>query len=84
MCLSVDMPLLENIRTGLIDPDTPKSARKKVSAEGKEWELVVSRGLVYTSRKLTYESSQMNSTEMVGRFILTMTRTSKLSTCGTG
>ena len=43
MCLNAkDIPLLENIRTGLIDPDTPESAMKITSAEGKEWELVVS------------------------------------------
>lgn len=43
MCLnSEDIPLLENVRTGLIDPDTPDSAMKITSAEGKEWELVVS------------------------------------------
>lgn len=34
--------MLKNIRTGLIDPDTPEDAKKKKSADGKEWKLVVS------------------------------------------
>ncbi|EZF31958.1 hypothetical protein H101_04447 [Trichophyton interdigitale H6] len=42
MCIDVDIPLLKNIRTGLIDPDTPKSAMKKKSASGKDLELVFS------------------------------------------
>lgn len=41
MCLDLDMPLMKNVRTGLIDPDTPMSAKKIRSAGGKEWELVV-------------------------------------------
>lgn len=44
MCLNLnvgDVPLLTNIRTTLIDPDTPDSAHKITSDEGKEWELVV-------------------------------------------
>ena len=43
LCLDVgDRPLLSNIRRGLIDPDTPESAYSKMSADGKEWKLVVS------------------------------------------
>ncbi|KAM5445211.1 beta-glucan synthesis-associated protein [Microsporum audouinii] len=42
MCIDVDIPLLKNIRTGLIDPDTPKSAMTKKSADGKDMELVFS------------------------------------------
>ncbi|KAG2413279.1 beta-glucan synthesis-associated protein KRE6 [Aspergillus terreus] len=43
LCLDVgDRPLLANIRSGLIDPDTPKDALKKTSADGKEWTLVFS------------------------------------------
>lgn len=43
LCLDVgDRSLLKNLRTGLIDPDTPESAKTKVSADGKEWKLVVS------------------------------------------
>lgn len=54
LCLDVgDRPLLANIRSGLIDPDTPKDALKKTSADGKEWTLVVSdERLILT---LTYE-----------------------------
>ncbi|KAK2756771.1 hypothetical protein FQN54_005217 [Arachnomyces sp. PD_36] len=37
-----DVPLLQNIRTGLIDPDTPDSAKSITAANGKEWELVFS------------------------------------------
>ncbi|KAL4779226.1 beta-1,6 glucan synthetase [Aspergillus varians] len=43
LCLDVgDRPLLSNIRSGLIDPDTPKSAYSKKSVDGKEWKLVFS------------------------------------------
>lgn len=35
-------PFLQNIRTGLIDPDTPKSAMTKKGASGEEYELVFS------------------------------------------
>ncbi|EEP81435.1 beta-glucan synthesis-associated protein SKN1 [Uncinocarpus reesii 1704] len=43
MCLDVGkVPLLKNIRTSLIDPDTPTSARSIKSADGKKWELVFS------------------------------------------
>jgi hypothetical protein len=34
--------LLKNIRTGLIDPTTPDSVKKKIAADGSEWTLVVS------------------------------------------
>lgn len=43
LCLDVgERPLLNNLRQGLIDPDTPKEALTKMSAEGKELKLVVS------------------------------------------
>jgi len=35
-------PFMENIRTGLIDPDTPKSVQKKKGEFGDEYELVFS------------------------------------------
>jgi beta-glucan synthesis-associated protein KRE6 len=41
MCISVNEPLLKNVRRGLIDPATPQSAMKKKSADGSEWQLVV-------------------------------------------
>ncbi|CRG89002.1 Beta-glucan synthesis-associated protein SKN1 [Talaromyces islandicus] len=42
MCLDNNRPLLKNVRTGLIDPTTPKSAMSKTSADGTEWKLVFS------------------------------------------
>ncbi|KAK2753132.1 hypothetical protein FQN55_005092 [Onygenales sp. PD_40] len=43
MCLDVGaIPHLKNVRTSLIDPDTPKSARSIKAADGKEWKLVFS------------------------------------------
>lgn len=43
LCLDVgERPLLNNLRKGLIDPDTPESAMTKKNADGKEWQLVVS------------------------------------------
>lgn len=48
MCLDVgDIPLLQNVRTTLIDPDTPASAKTKKDANGKTLELVVR---TYTKR----------------------------------
>ncbi|KAL1983665.1 hypothetical protein VTN96DRAFT_10094 [Rasamsonia emersonii] len=43
MCLDVgNVPLLKNIRSSLIDPDTPDSAKTIKAANGKEWQLVFS------------------------------------------
>ncbi|KAE8328099.1 beta-glucan synthesis-associated protein-domain-containing protein [Aspergillus sergii] len=43
LCLDVgERSTLKNLRTGLIDPDTPASAMTKKSADGKEWKLVFS------------------------------------------
>lgn len=44
-CISVGgkVPLLKNVRTGLIDKDTPKSAMTKKAADGTTLNLVVSR-----------------------------------------
>lgn len=43
LCLDVgERPILSNIRTGLIDPDTPESVMTKKAADGKDWKLVVS------------------------------------------
>lgn len=43
LCLDVgERPLLGNLRQSLIDPDTPKEAYTKKSANGKEMKLVVS------------------------------------------
>jgi beta-glucanase (GH16 family) len=37
-----DYPLLQNIRVGLIDPDTPQSVRNRIGQFGDEYELVFS------------------------------------------
>ena len=37
-----NIPLLTNIRHGLIDPDTPQSAMTKQNADGSTWNLVFS------------------------------------------
>ncbi|KAI9042891.1 SKN1/KRE6 family beta-glucan synthesis-associated protein [Aspergillus affinis] len=43
LCLDVgERPVLSNLRKGLIDPDTPDSAKTKKSVDGKEWKLVFS------------------------------------------
>ncbi|PGH29245.1 hypothetical protein GX50_08008 [[Emmonsia] crescens] len=43
LCLDVGtIPHLQNIRTSLIDPDTPESAKSIISANGKKWKLVFS------------------------------------------
>ncbi|OJJ47090.1 hypothetical protein ASPZODRAFT_15773 [Penicilliopsis zonata CBS 506.65] len=43
LCLDVGKrSLLKNLRTGLIDPDTPDSAKTKTAHDGKEWKLVFS------------------------------------------
>ncbi|KAJ5641120.1 hypothetical protein N7528_000745 [Penicillium herquei] len=43
LCLNVgERDLLNNIRQGLIDPDTPKDAYTKIGADGKELKLVFS------------------------------------------
>ncbi|KAJ5604559.1 hypothetical protein N7510_009713 [Penicillium lagena] len=43
LCLDVgERPLLQNIRKGLIDPDTPEDAMYKRNADGKMWQLVFS------------------------------------------
>ncbi|KAF7189721.1 Beta-glucan synthesis-associated protein KRE6 [Pseudocercospora fuligena] len=41
-CLSDQQPLLKNLRTGLIDPDTPSSAMTRTGDNGKKQQLVFS------------------------------------------
>jgi hypothetical protein len=41
LCLSDKIALLQNVRTGLIDPDTPSSAKTKTAADGTKMSLVV-------------------------------------------
>jgi len=40
-CLSANVPLLKNVRTSLIDEDTPDSVKTKTSNDGKKLTLVV-------------------------------------------
>ena len=83
MCLNVGRrPLLTNLRTGLIDPDTPDSVKTKTSADGKEWQLVVSRVVHGTTVMLT-ASSRTNSIRMDGRFTTVMTRSTRPWISGT-
>jgi beta-glucanase (GH16 family) len=42
MCLSDKLPLLQNVRTGPIDPDTPESAQTKTDKDGTKLKLVFS------------------------------------------
>lgn len=42
MCISSNAPLLKNLRTGLIDPDTPSSAKSRTGANGNQQSLVFS------------------------------------------
>jgi hypothetical protein len=42
LCLSDKVDLLKNQRVGLIDPDTPSSAKTKTAADGTKLNLVVS------------------------------------------
>lgn len=44
------MSLMANIRTGLIDPDTPDSAKTKTAKDGTKLTLVVSETLRGTWR----------------------------------
>jgi hypothetical protein len=54
MCISVDKtPLLTNVRTGLIDPDTPKSVYTKKSHQGQTLKLVVWSSNLDLRTKLT-------------------------------
>ncbi|KAK4981252.1 hypothetical protein LTR28_000008, partial [Elasticomyces elasticus] len=39
-CVKEDVPLLKNIRAGLIDPDTPKNVRTRKGVNGKTQQLV--------------------------------------------
>jgi len=41
LCLSPSVPLLKNLRTGLIDEDTPDSEKTRTSSDGKTLKLVV-------------------------------------------
>lgn len=40
-CLSDKLSLLKNVRTGLIDPDTPDSVKSKTAHDGTKLKLVV-------------------------------------------
>lgn len=52
-CLDVGpRQLLDNIRKGLIDPDTPEEAMWKKNVDGKDWKLVVSTYISLRTRAL--------------------------------
>jgi hypothetical protein len=81
LCLNVgDRPLLSNIRTGLIDPDTPKSAHTMIAEDGKELKLVVSytgmRRRVHVSLTCLYSSRTSLILQDV-HFMMGMTPTTK-------
>ena len=87
-CIDIGkIPIFKNIRTGLIDPDTPQSAMTKTSADGKTLTLVVRAEdtvdsvLVYMTESV--RSSRTSLTKMAGRSIPTMIHTLKPSTFGT-
>jgi hypothetical protein len=42
LCLSDKVALLQNQRVGLVDPDTPDSAKTKTAADGTKMNLVLS------------------------------------------
>src|SRR5690554_6407558 len=50
-CLSDSVPLLKNMRMGLIDPDTPDAAKTKTAKGGTELELVFSEQFSKPGRK---------------------------------
>lgn len=82
-CLNVgDRPLLENLRHGLIDPDTPKEAMTKTSLDGKELKLVVSRPCHTVKELSNRSSSRMNLTCLVEHFTTRMILSSKPSIFG--
>jgi len=89
MCLDVgEVPLLKNIRTSLIDPDTPESVKKITSTGGKEWKLVVSHGCPLDRTTIPfythiYCSFRTSSTQTDGRFMMVTIRTSKRWISGT-
>ena len=77
------MSLLSNIRYGLIDPDTPKSAMSKTSIDGRQLNLVVRTIIKALIGSQAYvSSSPMSSINLVGRSTLEMMPISQLSICG--
>lgn len=63
-CLSDKVSLLKNMRTGLVDPDTPDSVKTKTAKDGTKLKLVV--GLLRHSIAPVTDifSSLMNSIKM--------------------
>lgn len=82
-CIAANIPLLKNVRTGPIDPDTPKSAMTRKSADGVTQKLVVSRTVVTARIPLNFESFPMNSILQAGHSMTATIRTSRLWICGT-
>lgn len=59
-CLSDKMALLKNQRTGLVDPDTPKTAYTKTSNDGKQLKLVVCKKAVFKNFVADFHSFLMS------------------------
>lgn len=53
-CISANVPLLQNIRTGPIDPDTPQSAYTRTASDGSTQNLVVRVQIVLALFPLTF------------------------------
>lgn len=91
-CIDIGpVPLLKNIRRGLIDPDTPSSAKTKTAADGTKLRLVVCCvGFVPTIRPLSREglisiiSFLMSSILLVELSMKVMILTGKRWISGTG
>ena len=63
-CINIKTPLLNNVRRGLIDPDTPSSAMTKTSVDGTTLQLVVSVRLLRSptsSGLMTQFSDEFNT-----------------------
>ena len=82
-CISASLPLLSNARRGLIDPDTPKHAFKKKSADGQTMNLVVSVKRRDSLNAAKIHSFLTNSTPMEELFMMAMILTGKELICGT-
>src|ERR1700744_4700610 len=83
MCITTEeVPLLRNVRTGLIDPDTPKSAYTKKSHQGQTLNLVVGSNDISCDEAYLL-SFLMSSTRTEGRSTRATIRTGRLSTSGT-
>lgn len=78
LCLSDKVALLSNVRQGLIDPDTPSSAKTKTAADGTKMNLVVGfAAVLFIVFELICGSFLTSSTLMDAHFMTVMIRTFK-------